>query len=75
MLYAVASGGVLELGTIRPAHCRSDDEWKDDLRWLLAVEVAHVYALASEGGDRSDAAVAERWAERLGYELRRPTGE
>lgn len=67
MLYAVASRGVLELGTIRPANCSSDDEWKNDLRWLLATELANVYALATKQTNRADATTARLWAERLGY--------
>jgi hypothetical protein len=67
MLYAVASRGVLELGTVRPAHCFSDDEWKNDLRWLLATELANVYALANKRSDWVDATTARLWGERLGY--------
>lgn len=65
MLYAVASTGVLSLGTRRPVDCATDAEWADHLRNRLCAELREVRALAVQGGDGMVAGVAGLWLRRL----------
>lgn len=68
MLYAVASTGHLQRGTVRPHGYETIDEWELDLAERLRREVAEVVAYTAPGettADPFDHEIASTWLVRL----------
>jgi len=72
MLYAIASTGALTRGTRRPStddgdgpRPMTDEEWSEDLLWMLTKEVREIVTMAEAQGESEDAMIASEWYDKL----------
>lgn len=79
MLYAIASTGNLTIGSVRPYHVLTDQEWHVYLFDALDLELAHLLRHMKRNGSNSfcdlkKAELFQSWAEKKADELREAYG-